>query len=66
MTPATQARFKLLGSTLNTYGFAIVGAAAIQPLTREHVVFPMAYIFVGVFGVALHCLAIYIAPRGEK
>jgi hypothetical protein len=64
---ASRARFKLLGSIMTTYGYAILAAAMIQPLLSD----PVQEISVPrrwaiLVALAFQAVAVYIAPRGEK
>jgi hypothetical protein len=63
---ARKARYKLLRTIFTTYGYALVGGAAIQPLTAA----AAPNITVGqvaslALGLLLQLAALYIAPQGD-
>ena len=57
-------RTKLFSTMLATYGYALLAGAAWEPLTKGQPFTP-AKIGLTVVAVALHVLALYIAPHGE-
>ncbi len=57
-------RIKLLGTLLATYGYAILAGAAWEPLTKGQP-FTTAKVVLAGAAVAMHVLALYIAPDGE-
>jgi hypothetical protein len=65
-TAAKRARYKLAASMLTTYGYAIMGVSAVQPLLMEHGIFAGRQIAGMALAVACQLLALYIAPKGEK
>ena len=62
---ARRARVKLFGSLMTTYGYALVGAAAIQPLLAGSYRLTAVQAFGCLTGLAGQALAIYIASNGE-
>ena len=63
---AKRARYKLFGSILTTYGYAILGVAIIQPLMSDHSQELTAPRRWGILlAVVLQGAAVYIAPKGE-
>ena len=57
-------RTKLLGSMLATYGYALLAGAAWEPLSKGNLVSSRGLIAAAV-GLAMHAVALYIAPQGE-
>ena len=63
---AKRARYKLLGSILTTYGYAVLGVAVIQPLMADHAQEITTSRRWGILlAVVLQGAAVYIAPKGE-
>ncbi len=63
---ARRARYKLFGAVLTTYGYALAGAAIIEPLLKDGTAITPTRIWAFLFALALQGAAIYIAPKGEK
>jgi hypothetical protein len=57
-------RIKLFSSMLATYGYALLAGAAWEPLTKGEA-FTAPKLGLTLVAVALHALALYIAPNGE-
>lgn len=51
---------------LTTYGYAIIGAALIQPFVMNGKILTALQLADIAVGVVFHALAVYIAPHGEK
>jgi hypothetical protein len=59
-----RARIKLAVTILTTYGYALLGSGAWEPLMKGQ--YPStANLTAGGMGLALHLAALYIAPNGE-
>jgi len=63
---ARRARFGLLGSMFTTYGYAIIGAAIIQPFLTGQMQMTESRGWAILLALAFQGAALYIAPRGEK
>jgi len=61
---ARRVRIKLLSTMLATYGYAILAGAAWDPLTKGQP-FTAPKVILALLAVAMHGLALYIAPDGE-
>ena len=66
VTHAERARFKVLGTILTTYGFAIMGGSIIQPLLSAGQGLTLLRVSGIVLALVFQAAAIYIAPKGEK
>ncbi|WP_269713960.1 hypothetical protein [Caulobacter sp. NIBR2454] len=60
-----RARLKLLTGNFTTYAYALTGAALVEPYIKGEA-FNWANVLAISVAVAMHALAWYIAPRGEK
>ncbi len=58
-------RIKLFAANMTTYGYAFTGAAFIDPVLTAEGLRPANLILMA-GGLALHCVAGYLAPEGEK
>lgn len=58
-------RFKLLAANMTTYGYAFAGSAFIDPVLNANGLRSVNVILMA-GGLALHCVAIYLVPEGEK
>lgn len=56
-------RMKLFTAMLSTYGYAILAGSFWGPLTSG--TFHFSNLGLAAFGIGMHLLALYIAPRGE-
>ncbi len=61
---AERVRTKLFGSMLAAYGYALLGSALWDPLAKGGL-FTSRSLVAAAMGVAMHGLALYIAPKGE-
>jgi hypothetical protein len=63
-TAESRARYKLGAAMLTTYGYALVGGAAVKPFldTGEVTLVSAGSL---ILGLACHGLSMYIAPKGE-
>lgn len=66
VSDAQRAQFRLLGTILTTYGFAIMGGSIIQPLLSAEQGLTLLRILGIVLAPVFQGVAIYIAPKGEK
>ncbi len=60
-----QVRIKLFATNLTTYGYAIMGAAFIEPYIKGMGFKGASYVGIGL-ALVFHALAWYSAPYGEK
>jgi hypothetical protein len=58
-------RMKLLTANMTTYGYALAGSAFIDPVLKTEGL-RAANLILMASGLALHCIAGYIVPEGEK
>lgn len=58
-------RFKLLAANMTTYGYAFAGSAFIDPILNVDSLRPVNVVLMA-GGLALHCVASYLVPEGEK
>jgi hypothetical protein len=58
-------RTKLFTGMMTTYGYALLGAAAWDPLAKGEP-FDLRNLMAVVIGFAMHGFALYISPRGES
>lgn len=58
-------RMKLLTANMTTYGCALAGSAFIEPVLKTEGL-RAANLILMASGLALHCIAGYIVPEGEK
>lgn len=56
---------KLLTSNMTTYAYAFAGSAFIDPVLKVDGLRPVNMILIA-GGIALHCVAGYLVPEGEK
>lgn len=61
----SKARWKLLGSLLTTYGYALVGTGAAQTFSHEGALVNFTLVAGALVGVVFQAIALYIAPKGE-
>ena len=59
-----KARIKLFGAMLTTYGYALLAGGAWDPFVKGQP-FTLRTILAFGLGVAMHAIALYIAPEGE-
>ena len=64
-THRARERYKLLIANMTTYGYALFGSAFVDPLTQASALKPVNGLIMAM-ALALHALAYYLAPRGEK
>jgi hypothetical protein len=58
-------RMKLLTTNMTTYGYAFAGSAFIDPVLKADGLH-QANLILMAGGLALHCVANYLVPEGEK
>lgn len=58
-------RFKLLAANMTTYGYALAGSALIDPVLKTAGLRPVNFTMIAA-ALALHCIASYLVPEGEK
>jgi hypothetical protein len=58
------ARLKLFGTIVNTYGFAALGGSLAEPLLKGQAFTPWNMSGI-LMGIAAHLVALYLAPVGE-
>lgn len=59
------ARIALFRKIVNTYGFALLGAAVTEPLLKGSPIAPANFLLAGL-ALAFHVLALYLAPIGKE
>ncbi|HTQ12734.1 MAG TPA: hypothetical protein VMH86_02575 [Rhizomicrobium sp.] len=62
---ARRARYKLSNSILTTYGYALIGASAIQTFVINGKLPGTVQFASVVIGLSFHAVALYNAPKGE-
>ena len=60
----SRVRTKQFAAILTTYGYALLGGAALEPLTKHQPMSPLNFLL-GFLGMAIQGWALYIGPRGE-
>jgi len=61
----TDLRLKLLGTTLNSYAFGLLGGAFGGPFLKQQS-FGVANLLALCLGLVCHALALYLAPKGDR
>ncbi len=61
----TRTRLKLATTILTAYGYAVLGAAAVQPLFISDTPLGVRQLGGIALGMAIHGVALYIAPLGD-
>ena len=62
---ARRARYKMSNSILTTYGYALIGASAIQPFVVNGNRPGAIQVVSVLIGLSFHAAALYNAPKGE-
>jgi hypothetical protein len=57
-------RIKLFSTILVTYGYALLGGALWEPLTKAQILGAQNLVLAAI-ALSMHAIALYIAPRGE-
>ena len=63
---ARHARYKMSNSILTTYGYALIGASAIQHFVVNGNRLGTVQVASVLVGLSFHTIALYNAPKGES